>query len=107
ICTISGELYCGAAQIFKQNIRKAMHVSAKYLILRMERVPSIDVTAEGYFHQIEKEFAKQGGQILITGGTDKAKESLKSSGLYDRSVEEHFLTETGEAMHYAEKGLNK
>ncbi|HAC3589574.1 TPA_asm: sodium-independent anion transporter, partial [Listeria monocytogenes] len=78
-----------------------------YLILRMGKVPIIDATAEGYFHQIEKEFSKQGGQILITGLTDKAKESLKGSGLYDRIGEEHFFSHTEDAIHYAENALNK
>lgn len=41
---------------FQQNIIKAIHVKPKYLILRMGKVPIIDATAEGYFHQIEKNF---------------------------------------------------
>ncbi|HCJ4362794.1 TPA: sodium-independent anion transporter, partial [Listeria innocua] len=53
------------------------------------------------------EFSKQGGQILITGLTDKAKESLKGSGLYDRIGEEHFFLHTEDAVHYAENALSE
>ncbi|EQC0677612.1 SulP family inorganic anion transporter [Listeria innocua] len=107
VFTIRGPLFFGAAQIFQQNIMKAIHVKPEFLILRMGKVPIIDATAEGYFHQIEKEFSKQGGQILITGLTDKAKESLKGSGLYDRIGEEHFFLHTEDAVHYAENALSE
>lgn len=107
IFTIRGPLFFGAAQIFQQNIMKAIHVKPKYLILRMGKVPIIDATAEGYFHQIEKEFSRHGGQILITGLNEKAKESLKDSGLYDRIGEEHFFLHTEDAIHYAETALNQ
>nr|WP_295971046.1 SulP family inorganic anion transporter [uncultured Bacillus sp.] len=106
IYNVEGPLFFGVAQTFQQTILASIEHQPKVLLLRMGRVPFMDITGESYLSSIVKDFSKN-GIILISGLNSQPKEILKRTGLYDIIGEENFFEHTGEAMKYALENIEK
>ncbi|HDR8183641.1 TPA: sulfate permease [Bacillus thuringiensis] len=106
IYTIEGPLFFGAAQTFEHNILTTINYKPKVLILRMGKVPFIDITGESYFRNIVQHFKQQGGILLISGIQSELKVTLDKSGLYAEIGKENFFDHTGEAINCALGHLN-
>lgn len=100
IYNVEGPLFFGVAQSFQQKVSASINHKPKVLLLRMGRVPFIDVTGEAHLAKIVNDFAKH-GTILISGLNKQPEEMLKKTGIYDIIGEEHFFEHTGEALNYA------
>ena len=100
IYNVEGPLFFGVAQTFQQTILNTINHKPSVLLLRMGKVPFIDITGEANLTSIVKNFSKH-GTILISGLNDQPEEMLKKTGLYDLIGEEHFFKHTGDAIHYA------
>ena len=103
IYNIEGPLFFGVAQTFQQTVMKTIHHKPKVLLLRMGKVPFIDITGEAHLSSIVKNFSKH-GTVLISGLNDQSKEMLKKTGLYDTIGEDFFFEHTGDAIQF---GLSK
>ena len=99
IYNIEGPLFFGVAQTFQQTI-------LKLLLLRMGKVPFIDLTGEAHLASIVKSFSKH-GTVLISGLGNQPEEVLRKTGLYDTIGEEHFFKHTGEAIQYSLNHLDR
>ncbi|MBB6446949.1 SulP family inorganic anion transporter [Bacillus benzoevorans] len=97
IYNVEGPLFFGVAQNFQQTILASIKHKPKVLLLRMSRVPFIDVTGESHLSSIVRDFSKH-GTVLISGLNSQPKEILKKTGLYDIIGEEHFYEHTGDAL---------
>lgn len=106
IFNIEGPLFFGAAQTFEQTIMNTIKYQPHILLLRMSKVPYMDLTGEACFSSIVKDFSKH-GLVLISGVKPQPKKVLHKTGLYDVIGEEHFFEHTGDAINYALKNLNK
>lgn len=106
IYNIEGPLFFGVAQTFQQTIMNTIHHKPKVLLLRMGKVPFIDITGEAHLSSIVKDFSKH-GTVLISGLNDQPKEILKKTGLYDIIGNENFFQHTGHAIHYSLKLLDQ
>ena len=100
IYNIEGPLFFGVAQTFQQTIMNTINDKPKVLLLRMGKVPSIDITGEAHLASIVKNFSKH-GTVLISGLNNQPEEILKKTGLYEKIGEEHFFKHTGQAIQYA------
>ena len=105
IYSVEGPLFFGAAQAFEQSIMKTIQNKPRVILLRMGKVPFMDITGEYYFSGIIKELSKH-GVILISGLKPQPKSMLKKTGIYDFIGEEHFFEHTGESINFALKHLN-
>lgn len=84
---------------------KTIQNKPRVILLRMGKVPFMDITGEYYFSGIIKELSKH-GVILISGLKPQPKSMLKKTGIYDFIGEEHFFEHTGESINFALKHLN-
>jgi len=105
IFNVEGPLFFGAAQTFEQTIRQTIHYTPKVLLLRMGKVPFMDITGEAYFANIVKNFSKH-GIVLVCEINAQPKDMLKKTGLYELIGETHFFAHTGDGIDYALKQLN-
>ncbi|GKU81605.1 SulP family inorganic anion transporter [Niallia sp. NCCP-28] len=105
IFNVEGPLFFGAAQTFEQTIRQTIHYTPKVLLLRMGKVPFMDITGEAYFSNIVKSFSKH-GIVLICEMNSQPKDMLRKTGLYDLIGEDRFFSGTGDGIEYALKQLN-
>lgn len=106
IYNVEGPLFFGVAQNFQQTILASIEHKPKVLLLRMGRVPFMDITGESYLSSIVKNFSKH-GLVLISGLNEQPKEILKKTGLYDIIGEEYFFEHTGDALKYALSNIEK
>ncbi|MEK4029652.1 SulP family inorganic anion transporter [Pseudobacillus sp. FSL P4-0506] len=107
LCTVEGPLFFGAAQLFDQTIAEAIHYRPNVLILRMSKVPYMDITGEAILASIVKDFHKQGGLILLSGMQHQPTDVIKRTKLFDLIGKEHVFSHTGEAIDFALTKLNK
>jgi SulP family sulfate permease len=101
IYTVEGPLFFGAAQMFETSIMDTINHRPKVLILRMGKVPYMDMTGESNLTSIVRHFQKKEGIILISGIQNQPMEVLKRTRLYEEIGEEHFFQHTGDAIAYA------
>ena len=66
IFNIEGPLFFGVGQIFQQTIMNSTKKHQKVLLLRMAKVPLMDLTGESHLASIVKDFSKF-GTVLISG----------------------------------------
>lgn len=101
IYTIEGPLFFGAASMFEKKITDTLHERTKVLLLRMGKVPFIDMTGESNLANLVKHLRERDGIIVITDIQPQPLEVMKKTGLFDQIGKEHFIAHTGEAIHYA------
>ncbi|MCQ6276923.1 STAS domain-containing protein [Bacillus sp. V3B] len=100
IYNIEGPLFFGVAQTFQQTIMNTINHKPRILLLRMGKVPFIDITGEAHLSSMVKDFSKH-GIVIVSGLGSQPEEILKKTGLYDVIGEEHFFQHTGDAIQYA------
>ncbi|MGG0717459.1 SulP family inorganic anion transporter [Robertmurraya massiliosenegalensis] len=106
IYNVEGPLFFGAAQTFQHSIMNTINYKPNVLLLRMGKVPFMDMTGESYLSSIVQDFSKN-GIILISGLNTQPKNVLMKTGLYQLIGENHFFEHTGDAINYALLHVNK
>lgn len=106
IYNIEGPLFFGTAMDFEEKILDTIKNKPKVFILRMGRVPHVDTTGEAHLSKIIHRFSRH-GVVLITGIHEQPKSMLMKTGLYDEIGEENFFKQTGKAIKYALKLIDK
>ncbi|HSJ36812.1 MAG TPA: SulP family inorganic anion transporter [Planococcus sp. (in: firmicutes)] len=106
IYNIEGPLFFGAAMAFEHSIMSTINYKPKVLLLRMGKVPFIDITGEASLASIVKDFNKH-GVVLLSGLSHQTKEMLQKTGLYESVGEENIFEHTGEAINYAQEHLDR
>jgi sulfate permease, SulP family len=106
IYNVEGPLFFGVAQTFQQTIMNTIHDKPKVLLLRMGRVPFMDLTGEAYLASIIRDFSKN-GTVLISGLSLQPESVLKKTGLYEEIGNEHFFKHTDEAIQFSLRQLDE
>lgn len=101
IFNIEGPLFFGAAQTFSQTVMDIIDYTPKVLILRMSKVPFMDLTGENRLRSIIEQFMKRGGIIFISGLNSQPEKILRSTGLYDQIGADRIFRHTSEAISQA------
>ncbi len=78
----------------------------KIIILRMGKVPALDITAMRALNDIYSTCNSKGLKLILSHTNEQPMEVMKKSGFYDRVGAEYFLPNIDEALAFAEK-LNK
>ena len=78
IYNIEGPLFFGVAQTFQQTIMNTINDKPKVLLLRMGKVPFIDLTGEAHLASIVQNFSKH-GTVLISGLRQPARRNIKEN----------------------------
>ena len=101
IYTIEGALFFGVANMFEKSIMDTLHFRPNILLLRMGKVPFMDITGESNLASLVKHFKNLNGIVLIAGLKNQPKDVLKRTGLFSKIGENHFFEHSGEAIDYA------
>ncbi|MDR4997692.1 SulP family inorganic anion transporter [Brevibacillus parabrevis] len=101
IYTIEGPLFFGDADLFESSLANTLQHRPKVLLLRMGKVPFLDMTGEANLSRTVKQAMSQGTTVLISGIQPAPKQILQRTGLYASIGETHFFDHTGEAIEYA------
>ncbi len=107
IFSIEGPLFFGAAQMFSESIMSTIHYDPKIIILRMSRVPIMDITGENHLRMIVENIQKKGITVLISGLNEQPEKKMKKTGLYEQIGQDHFFPHTNHAIAYALEHINK
>jgi len=104
--TVEGALFFGAAEAFERALHEAVDHIQHIMVLRMSKVPFIDMTGESNLAEVVKSFTGRGGTVIISGIQPQSKEMLERTGLADVIGQENFFAHTGDALNYALTRLN-
>jgi SulP family sulfate permease len=107
IFTVEGALFFGAAAQFERSITNALNEKHRILLLRMGKVPFIDMTGESNLAGVVMDFKRRGGVVLISGIQPQPMEVLERTGLAAAIGQENFYRHTGEAINCALTWLDK
>lgn len=107
IFSIEGPLFFGAAQMFSHSIMNTIHYDPKVIILRLSKVPLIDITGENHLRTIIENLQKRGIIVLIAGLSGQPKKKLITTGLYDKVGAQHFFPHTSNAITYGVNLIDK
>lgn len=106
IYNIEGPLFFGAAQTFAQTIMSTIDYKPRVLLLRMSKVPFMDMTGEASLSSIVRDFQKH-GTVLVSGIRPQPNSVLHKTSLFNTIGEDHFFEHTGDAIDYALQYLDK
>lgn len=107
IFSIEGPLFFGAAQMFSESIMNTIHYAPQIIILRMSRVPLMDITGENHLRIIVENIQKKGITVLMSGLNEQPEKKMKKTGLYDKIGAGHFFPHTNNAIAYALDSMNQ
>ncbi|MHA7965245.1 SulP family inorganic anion transporter [Paenibacillus sp. CAU 1782] len=107
IFTIDGPLFFGASGSFEEAVSTKMEPMPKILLLRMGKVPFIDLTGEADLERLSKRLAANGGMLLLSGVREQPLKLLRSTGLLEHIGEDHLFLHTGEAIDFALQQLDR
>lgn len=107
IFSIEGPLFFGAAQMFSESIMNTIHYDPKIIILRMSKVPLMDITGENHLRMIVENIQKKGIIVLLSGLNEQPKKKMQKTGLYNKIGADHIFPHTNNAIAYALQHINK
>ncbi len=107
IFSIEGPLFFGAAQMFSQSIMDTIQYCPKIVILRLSKVPFIDLTGEDHLRTIVTSLQRRGVIVLISGLNEQPERTMHMTGLYETIGQERFFAHTEHAITYALKHTDK
>ncbi len=101
IFSIEGPLFFGAAQMFSQSIMDTIQYNPRIVILRLSKVPFIDLTGEDHLRGIVESLQKRGILVLLSGLNEQPEKILNKTGLANKIGKERFFVHTEHAVTYA------
>jgi SulP family sulfate permease len=99
IYTIEGPLFFGSTERLEEEIEAILHSKPKVLLLRMSKVPFVDISGEALLSDIVKKFKANKQQVMISGVQPQPKDLFKKTGFYQLVGEENFFSHTGDAIN--------
>ncbi|MGZ0042414.1 SulP family inorganic anion transporter [Paenibacillus ottowii] len=99
IYNVEGPLFFGAASALENSgVGGQTGHQQGILLLRMGKVPFMDMTGEANFTALIQKYRKSGGTVLVSGLQPQPLELLQKTGCYDMIGQNHFFEHTGEAL---------
>lgn len=107
IFSIEGPLFFGAAQMFSESIMNIINYEPKIIILRLSKVPLIDITGENHLRITVENIQKRGITVLMCCVNEQPERKMKKTGLYNKIGASHFFPHTSHAIAHALEHINK
>ncbi|MEJ3717946.1 SulP family inorganic anion transporter [Paenibacillus polymyxa] len=108
IYNVEGPLFFGAASALENSgVGGQTGLQQGILLLRMGKVPFMDMTGEANFTALIQKYRKSGGTVLVSGLQPQPLELLHKTGCYDMIGQNHFFEHTGEALTAALAMVNQ
>lgn len=106
IVNVEGVLFFGSAQKFERELLDSVRNRPKVVLLRMNKVPFMDISCASYFSGVVHHIQKYGGTVLISEIRSQPASMMIKSGLYETIGASQFFSRTAEAMEEALKFLD-
>ncbi|MBY6086387.1 SulP family inorganic anion transporter [Priestia flexa] len=100
--TLEGSLFFGSAERLEEATDSIIQSNADVVILKMEQVSFIDTSGENLLSNVHQRLNEDNRALLITGLDAQPKEMFLKTGLYDRIGRQHFFSQAGKALDYAQ-----
>ncbi|HTE40753.1 MAG TPA: SulP family inorganic anion transporter [Steroidobacteraceae bacterium] len=97
VYSVDGPIFFGVAESFEQAL-KATHTEPKVLILRLGRVPFVDMTALQTLEDVIRSFQKRGVRVLLTEANELVRGKLERAGIPDLIGAENLCPSLGDAI---------
>lgn len=107
IFSVEGPLFFGAAQMFSQTLMDTIHYYPKVVILRLSKVPLMDLTGEDHLHNVIEALHKRGTTVLVSGLNPQPKKILQATGLYEIIGDKHFFSHTSYAIAHSARHIDQ
>lgn len=101
IVTVEGPLFFGVAERFDELLGTVSGVRTKVLLLRMSKVPHLDLSGESKLASLLAAIEKSGGILLLSGIQPQPLAMLRKTGLSDKLGADRMFAHTGDAIDYA------
>src|SRR5690625_2291874 len=95
------KLYYAATDRFGATLPQSIRKNPRVLILKMRHVSLIDVTGVENLSMLIDSFIKKNGIVIISELSEEPMKVIRQSELYDMIGEEHFFSDTTDAINYA------
>lgn len=98
IFTLEGPLFFATTQALENAVSKVLMSGPKTVLLRMSKVPYLDISGEAVLASIVKQVHQKGVTLQISGIREQPKKLMVKTGLYEEIGENRFFEHTGEAI---------
>jgi SulP family sulfate permease len=101
IFTLEGPLFFATTQALEESVSKELSSGPKTILLRMSKVPYLDVSGEAVIAAIVKQVHQKHGTLLISGIREQPRNLMVKTGLLEEIGAKQFFEHTGEAIDYS------
>ncbi len=101
VYSIEGPIFFAAVETFQQAM-KNLPAESRYIVLRLNYVPFLDVTALQVFEGVIQQLQAQGRELLITEANDKVRNKLKKMGVLAQLFERRVYPDLSSALQAVE-----
>jgi SulP family sulfate permease len=102
VYAVDGPIFFGVAEQFEQAI-VATHTEPRVLIIRLARVPFVDMTALQTLEDVIQAFQKRRVRVLLTEANERVRGKLTRAGIVDLIGADNICVSLGEAIAQSEK----
>lgn len=102
---LEGVLFFGTAMEFEQKLKEKVKEVPDIVLLSLNKVPFIDVTAISYVSEFVHFVQRSGGTVLIVGLRPQPKEMAIKSGLYRMVGRAHVFADREAAINYVKMNM--
>lgn len=105
IYSIDGPLFFGISDAFEKLVDEAAVSRPKFVLLRMDNVPFMDMSGEAKLASAVRRLQILGIGVLVSGLSEQPAAVLRASGLYETIGRDRFFERTAHAIAEAMNGM--
>ena len=98
VFSVDGPFFFGAVENFERAL-VFTHTDPRVLILRLRRVPFIDITGISALEEVIRDLHRRGGCVMLTGANQRVKDKLDKAGILDLVGRGNCYADVSEAIH--------
>lgn len=99
VFSMDGPFFFGAVENFERALLQT-HTDPDTLIIRLKRVPFIDLTGLQTLEEAIRQFQKRGIPVLLCEATPRVKAKLEKAGILSLTGSERYFEHLGDAIEY-------
>lgn len=89
VYAIEGPFFFGAVENF-ENVLMQIHSTPRVLVIRLQRMPFIDITGLQTLEEVIKKWIKNGVNVILCGANERVKAKLEKAGILDMIGPENY-----------------
>lgn len=98
VFSVDGPFFFGAVENFERAL-VFTHTDPRVLIMRLRRVPFIDITGISALEEVISDLQRRGVRVMLTGTNQRVKDKLDKAGILDLVGRGNCYADLSEAIH--------